>query len=157
MQDTQTSSEKIWAAFCASTGHNGPLPPIDQFGDTPELVDELLELVLAGTKRATCEIKRWFDSRGEPLPKPGDLWIITDSAGIARCIIETTLVDVCAVRDVDDEFVRIEGEGDKSLKFWKTVHDAYFERQAARDGFSYSDDMLCVCEQFKLVWPKDVN
>lgn len=126
---------------------------MDQFGDTKELGDELLALVLSGDKRATCELKIWFDNHEEALPKPGDHWIITDGSGVPACIIRTTRVDILPVHQVDEEFAYTEGEGDKSLKWWKEAHDAYYERQAAQDGFIYDDSMLCVAERFELVWP----
>jgi len=146
-------AKNLWREYCTATGYTGGCPPIDQFGDNKELGDELLELVLSGRKQATCELKIWFDNHGENLPKPGDHWIITNGSGDPKCIIQTTQVDLCAVREVNDQFARDEGEGDLSLTWWKTAHDAYFGRQARRDGFAYSDDMICVCERFRLVWP----
>ncbi|MEO9633406.1 MAG: ASCH domain-containing protein [Parasphingorhabdus sp.] len=147
----------LWEEYCNATGINEPCPPADQFGDTPELGDELVSLVLKGQKQATCELKRWFDSHGHPLPKSGDRWIITDGSGQEQCIIETTQVDLCSVREVDEAFAWDEGEGDRSLAFWKAAHDAYYKRQAERDGFVYSDEMTCVCERFKLIWPAQTS
>ena len=144
----------MWSAYCKATGHRGPVPPMDQFGDTRELGDELLALVLSGDKRATCELKIWFDNHDELLPKTGDHWIITNGSGEPSCIIRTTQVDILPVNQVDEEFAYTEGEGDKTLKWWKEAHDAYYERQAAQDGFTYDDGMLCVAERFELVWPK---
>lgn len=143
----------IWEEFCADKGISAPCPPSDQFGDTPELADALAKLVLKGQKQATCELKRWFDSRGLALPAIGDHWIIVDGSGAEQCIIETTKVDLCRVEQVDEAFAWDEGEGDRSLAYWKDAHDAYFARQAERDGFTYTEDMTCVCERFKLVWP----
>ncbi len=147
-------AELIWKAYCAATGQSGSLPPIDQFGDTPELGDELVGLVLSGDKRATCELKIWFDNHNEALPKPGDHWIITDGSGVPQCIIQTTQVDILPVNEVDAEFAFTEGEGDKTLEWWKAAHDAYYERQATQDGFIYDDSMFCVAEQFERVWPR---
>lgn len=143
----------LWEEYCTGKDISAPCPPSDQFGDTPELADELVELVLKGQKQATCELKTWFDSRELTLPAIGDKWIIMDGSGTEQCIIETTQVDLCSVRQVDEAFAWDEGEGDRSLAFWKDAHDAYYERQAERDGFVYSDDMTCVCERFKLIWP----
>lgn len=143
----------LWEEYCAAKGISAPCPPSDQFGDTPELADELVALVLNGQKQATCELKAWFDNRGVTLPAIGDQWIITDGSGAEQCIIETTQVDLCPVQQVDENFAWDEGEGDRSLAFWKDAHDAYYERQAKRDGFVYSDEMICVCERFKLIWP----
>lgn len=147
----------LWEEYCTDKGISAPCPPSDQFGDTPELADELVELVLRGQKQATCELKTWFDSRGLTLPAIGDQWIIMDGSGTELCIIETTQVDLCSVRQVDEAFAWDEGEGDRSIAFWKDAHDAYYERQAERDGFVYSDDMTCVCERFKLIWPPKIS
>ena len=145
---------KLWQDYCHASGHSGPLPPIDKFGDYPELTDELLALVLSGTKQATCELAIYFENHNEPLPAPGDHFIITDGADTPKCIVRTTQVDIMPVRNIDDQFAIDEGEGDKTLKWWKQAHDAYFIRQATRDGFFYDDSMLCVAERFELVWPE---
>ena len=39
------------------------------FGDTPEMAEELLALVLAGTKRATASLARDYGDDREPLPR----------------------------------------------------------------------------------------
>lgn len=147
------SAQTLWDAYCAATGHSGELPEIDQFGDAAEMADELLVLVLRDIKRATCSLARDFSTQARP--KRGDHWIITDGAGRASCIIRTTKIELVRICDVTAEFAFIEGEGDKSLSYWKREHDAYFTRQAASEGFVYDDKMIGVCEQFERVWPKD--
>ena len=147
-----TEAKDLWKAYCEATGVSGVVPDSDWFGDDPDMADELLALVLSGQKQATCELLRQFP-KGDA-PKPGDHWIITDGQKTPRCIIQTTQVDICKVRDVDAAFAWDEGEGDESLDYWKREHDAYFQRSALRDGFTYSDEMLAVCERFKCVWPE---
>lgn len=142
----------LWADYCAATGETGPTPLVDVFGDNPVMNDALLALVLDGTKRATCCLARDF-ADGD-LPKVGDHLIIADGAGIPCAIIRTCHVELRQIRDVDANFASIEGEGDKSLTYWKTEHDAYYRRQAAAEGFVYDDSMVGVCEQFDCVWPK---
>ena len=149
--DTDRLAEAIWADYIAATGVTEPHRGTDWFGDTPDLADKLLALVMDGTKRATCCLARDFTT--EPLPAPGDHWIITDGAHVPRCILRTTHVELKPIREVDAEFARIEGEGDKSLAYWKRAHDAYFTRQGEREGFTYDDSMVGVCEQFERVWP----
>jgi len=154
MTDSKAIITDFWKQFCEATGVNTPCPPSDCFGDSKALADELLELVLSSQKQATCELKRWFEHHGEAVPKPGDYWIILNGDGDPKCVIRTTHVDVCAVSDVDEKFAWDEGEGDRSLEYWKTEHDKYFVRQAERDGFIYDDSMLCICERFVTVWPQ---
>ncbi len=147
----ESQATKLWGAYCLASGHNGPVPDIDQFGDTVELGDELLALVMAGIKRATCCLARDFTA--EAMPKPGDHWIITDGRGTPNCIIRTTKVELVPICVVGDAFAFTEGEGDRSLAYWKREHDAYFTRQAAREGFVYDDSLQGVCEEFERVWP----
>lgn len=147
------TAEVMWEAYCSATGHQGELPTIDQFGDDPDMADVLLGLVLNGTKRATCCLARDFATADRP--KPGDHWIITDGSGRATCIIQTTAVEFVRICDVTPEFAVIEGEGDKSLTYWKREHDAYFTRQAAAEGFACDDKMIGICEIFEKVWPRD--
>ena len=151
--DTASLADAMWADYVAATGVIGTHRGTDWFGDTPELADQLLALVMDGTKRATCCLAR--DFADEPLPAPGDHWIITDGEHIPRCIIKTTHVELRPIREVDAAFARTEGEGDKSLAFWKSAHDAYFTRQGEREGFAYDDSMIGICEEFERVWPPD--
>ena len=142
----------FWGDFQAETGLPGFPRGVDAFGDSEALMDELLALVLIGQKRGTAGLARWFENDPDGPPKPGDLWIITDGRGKPACVIRTEKVDIVPVNQVTEEFAYIEGEGDRSLKWWLDAHNAYFEREAEREGFTYSDDMPVICEQFELVW-----
>lgn len=115
-----------------------------QFGDSPELADELLELVLSGAKTATCGALRDF-AGGEPMPQVGRRDIVLDGAGRPACVIETTEVTVQRFCDVDEAFAVAEGEG--PYEAWRSGHVAYF----ARNG-GYDPEMLLVCERFRLVF-----
>ncbi|HCR66770.1 MAG: ASCH domain-containing protein [Oceanicaulis sp.] len=145
----------LWAQFQAETGIKAPLRGVDAFGDSPEMMDELLALVLSRTKQATASLARWFVDDPLGLPKPGDLWLITDGRGSPACVTRTTRVDVMPIHQVDAEFAWVEGEGDRSYAYWITEHRKFWRREAAREGFEYSDDLDVVCERFELVWSPD--
>ena len=87
------------------------------------------------------------------LPQVGDLSVITDWTGTARCVIRTSLVEVVAFADVGDEFAAAEGEGDGSLAYWREAHLAAFGRELAGSGRSPGPDMPVVCERFEVVFP----
>ena len=55
-------------------------------GDSPELADELLALVLEGKKTASCDSLQ-FDAEGQifPMPKVGDKYLLLEWAPEARC------------------------------------------------------------------------
>ena len=111
------------------------------FGDNPHLADELIALVIAGTKTATC------CTPDDPnKSSPGERWIVLDGRGEPRCVIESTEVVYRRYADVDAGFDCDEGEGDRSLSYWHDAHRRYFTRLG-----KFSDDMMLMCERFRLV------
>ena len=142
----------FWGRFQAETGETAAPRGVDAFGDSEAMMDELLALVLAGTKRATATLARWFEDDPAGLPRPGDLWVITDGRGAPACVIRTTQVDVMPVHAVDADFAAAEGEGDGSHADWITEHRKFWRREAEREGFVYSDELDVVCERFELAW-----
>jgi uncharacterized protein YhfF len=122
------------------------------FGDSKELADELADLVLRGTKRATASALWTFEIEGKRLPKTGDLSIVTNWSGTPLCVIETQRIDVVPFMDVTAEFAATEGEGDGSLSFWREVHRAFFTRECERLGREFSDRMSVVCERFAVIY-----
>ncbi|CAB3934728.1 ASCH domain-containing protein [Achromobacter insolitus] len=114
-----------------------------QFGDSPELADELLALVLAGTKTATCGALRDFNAQ-EPVPEAGRRDVVLDGRGHPACVIETLSVLIQRFDQVDEAFAVAEGEG--PYEAWRDGHIAYFERNGG-----YAPDMMLVCERFRVV------
>ena len=112
------------------------------FGDTPELADELLELVLTGKKSATC----WAASEGDKGVVVGKRWIVKDGQGRPTALLETVELERRRFGDVDATFAHDEGEGDRSLEYWRQAHTAYFTRRE-----EFSPDMELYCERFRLV------
>lgn len=114
------------------------------FGDSPELADALLALVLAGKKTATCGALRDYGGDGEPMPEIGRRDVVLDGAGRPAAIIETTEVTRHRFDDVPEAFALAEGEGDYAD--WRAGHIAYFSRNGG-----WSPDLMLVCERFKLI------
>ena len=124
-----------------------PIPELYQhlrrfaFGNNPALADQLLELVITGFKTATCS------TEDEPNTSTlGERWIVLDGRGEPRCVIETTEVTYRRFNEVDASFARDEGEGDRSLAYWRDAHRAYFGRLGR-----FNEDMMLMCERFRLV------
>lgn len=120
--------------------------PRDRFGDSAELADELVALVLAGKKTATCGALWQYEAEGALKPTPGMQCIMLDGANRPRCVIETVEVEVKPFDKVDAQFAHDEGEGDQSYAFWRDAHERYFRRQGP-----FTPDMLVVCERFRLI------
>src|SRR6478736_232218 len=109
--------------------------PTFSFGDSPALADELLDLVLKGVKTGTC----WSVRDGQQT-EIGQYWVVLDGAGRARAITQTLALDQVAYCDVTPAFARSEGEGDRTLGYWREVHRRYFERTGG-----FSPDMMLWC------------
>jgi len=62
------------------------------FGNSQELSDELLTLILRGQKTATCATVVEFEKEGEAIPEAGELKLVVDYHSKPICIIEITEV-----------------------------------------------------------------
>lgn len=146
----------FWAWYAATAGNDVSARFYEafHFDDNEPSANELAALVLAGTKRATASLAWSFESSGKPPPKRGDLSVVTDWDGRPSSIIETTQVDVVPYEEVSAEFAAVEGEGDKSLRYWREAHWAYLGRECARIGRAPNLLMPVVCERFEVVYPK---
>jgi uncharacterized protein YhfF len=116
------------------------------FGDNAQMADDLLALVLAGTKTATCAALADYEKDGAALPKAGQRSIVLNGRGQAACVIETTQVRCQRFDAVDEDFAREEGEGDLSLSHWQESHALFFRRSG-----DFSPQMMVVCRKFRLV------
>jgi uncharacterized protein YhfF len=125
---------------------------VEHFGDSPELADELLALVLHGPKRATAGSLAAFEREGAPLPAVGDHWVAADGHGRPRAVLRTSEVRVGPLSSVDDQFAWDEGEGDRTRATWLADHEAYFRREAAAFGVTFDPDMPTVFERFEVVY-----
>ena len=119
---------------------------LSEFGDSEELCNELVGLIVASKKTATCGALAHYEADNEPLPNVGEMYIVADWAGKPKAIIKTTSVEVKRFDEVDEDFARAEGEGDLSYAAWRDGHIDFFTRNGG-----YSPDMKLVCERFELV------
>jgi len=149
------ATDAYWRAFTTAVATTADDYDVATFGDSPALADELLALVLAGTKRATASLLRDVTVAGEPMPRVGGHVVVLDGAGQPRCIWRTTEVSVKPLIQVDDAFAWDEGEGDRTRAEWLDGHRRYFARQAARQGFAFNDGIETVFERFTIVWPPE--
>lgn len=152
---THPDSEAFWRTYLASLPFGVAVPSMYTvwgFGHTAEDADALGALVVRGVKTATCSLMWMYEAEQEPLPQIGDLSIILDGTGAPLCIIETTELQVKAYQDVDAQFAYDEGEGDRSLAYWRDVHWRYFAEECASIGCEVSLDMPLLCERFKVVY-----
>ncbi len=152
--DTE-SVKAMWSAFSAAHPRlmqEAATCSAWHFCSTKADADELADLVLAGVKRATAGALWSYEAEGEEIPRVGDLSVITDWEGNAKCVIRTLSVEIVPFEDVSEEFAATEGEGDGSLEYWRKGHWAYFSQELAELGREPVLDMPVVCERFEVVY-----
>lgn len=124
------------------------------FGSNDKYADELSNLVEQGKKTATSSVYDIYLLEEEPLPKIGTYNVILDSQSNAVCVTKTTAVTVVPFKEVSVRHAYLEGEGDRSLKYWMMVHAPFFAEEYANylePLKQFTPDSLCVCEEFKVI------
>ena len=148
------TGEDTIARFVRESGLD--IPEYDAYAyGYPEMADEILAALLRGDKRATTGLKCLYELEKEPLPQAGQYSVILDSRGAPHCITRITKTEITPFREISEEYAFIEGEGDKSLSYWKDAHREVFTRECREDfRIEFSEDMDCVCEYFEVVYQK---
>lgn len=106
--------------------------------------DKLVELVLSGKKTATTSLYSGYKNN---IPKIGDKSIITYSNGKDACLVENTNVIITEFKNITKELAFLEGEGDRSLEYYRQIHKKFFKNRDA----SFNDNTLVVFEIFKVI------
>lgn len=128
---------------------NSVLQSTFQFGVLP---DKLADLVLKNIKTATTSAYELYED-GDQLPKKGAFDIILDSNDKAICIIQNDDVEIINYVDVSEKHAYAEGEGDRSLSYWRTVHDVFFENEFKNVGKVFNPNTAkVVLETFHVVY-----
>lgn len=145
-----------WQSYLDTLPINSPMRQkeyvAERFGDSPEMADELGTLIVAGTKTATCSSLWEWEADGDLLPTVGYITIILNGEGYPLCIIETTEVAVRPYNEVDAQFAYDEGEGNRSLQYWRDGHWNFFSRSLPKIGKEPAQDMPLVCERFQVIY-----
>lgn len=128
------------------------MPEHDHFCDNQSDADQCAHLVALKIKQATSPSLWWFEKNQEALPKVGDLAIITDWSKRPFALIRNTAVEFCPFEDISEAYAEIEGEGDRSLKYWKSTHWAYYQREMAPFGEKPEPEMTIVCQYFETLY-----
>ena len=119
------------------------------FGEAP---DKLADLVLQGIKTATCSAYDLYQINTEPLPQAGDYSVILNSSEEAVCIVKTIKVYVTEFKNVSEEHAFKEGEGDRSLEYWRKVHESFLTNELATVHKGFDENTKVVCEEFEVVY-----
>ena len=113
----------------------------------------MADLVLKGEKTATASAYDLYAVDNDPLPQEGIFDVVLDSQDQAVCIVEVTKVSVQPFHQVSADHTYKEGEGDKSLAYWRQVHEEVFTEWMSEAGLTFTPDSKVVLEEFRKVYP----
>lgn len=145
------TDKELWIEFSKKHNIDNCQYEAWAFGADPDL---LARLVLDGEKTATASAYPLYEIENEELPKVGEYSIVLDSEDNAVCVIRTKEVYVIPFNKVTLEHAYKEGEGDKSLEYWREVHQRFFSECLEEVGLDFTMDMKVVCEEFEVVYKR---
>lgn len=114
------------------------------FGDSTRMSGELLVLVRAGKKRATCST--WAEiAAGDALPQIGRCDIATTFDGRPALVNRTMELRLVQFDEMTEEMALAEGE-DETLDRWRAGHERYYRRLGI-----FEPSMELIWERFEVV------
>lgn len=105
-------------------------------------------------KTATASNYTLYKLENEALSSVGLHNIILNGDGKAVAIAETTSVEVVPFDKATTEHAYLEGEGDRTLKYWREVHKTFFKKEFKEIDQKFNNKIPVVCERFKLIYTK---
>ncbi|MBQ3966928.1 MAG: ASCH domain-containing protein [Treponema sp.] len=149
-----TQAEEYWEAYLAATHQNKEEAAFSgelMFEDEGFTGMSQLALILGGQKTAVFSPFPAYEINREPLPLAGEVYIVEDTNGKPRCIIEVTDVNVIPFGEVSWEMAQREGE-DENLQAWREKQREYMSDEADLCGFDFNDGTKVVFEVFKVIY-----
>lgn len=148
------TAEELWAEFCSkkNVDINTPYEAWSFGGSGDNIADKLANLVKEGIKFGTASSYDQYELEDalDELPKIGDYSVILDGNDEAVCVIRDYDVYVRPFNEVTPFHAYAEGEGNRSLQYWREVHKEFFEEELEGTKNSFTEDMRVICEKFSL-------
>lgn len=148
--------ENMWALYLETIGETPENTKKNyeawHFCNNEKDANELAQLTKAGIKQATAGLLKAYEFDHDPIPKLGDLHIITDWNNNATCIIQVKDVEILPFKDITERHAAIEGEGDGSLEYWREGHLRFFKMDAESMNLEFTEDMEVVFMIFDVVF-----
>ncbi|MGB7201272.1 MAG: ASCH domain-containing protein [Pyrinomonadaceae bacterium] len=144
----------FWEEFCRFSGLDPATPyQVWYFGNSDIMAHELAALVMSGRKTATASLAKTNELEPANAPVEDGYSVVTDIDGEPLCIIQTAEIRHLPFCHVRADFAFDEGEGDRTLEYWRRVHHDYFTREASKLGFDFDENSIVCCERFRLLFP----
>lgn len=146
------SVEAFWTRCCETLGSEASARGYTerQIGNTPALVDQILELIISGEKRGTFSLPEKL-ARDGTTPAAGDYVILTRYDGSAGCLVQVEAGATMAFDEVGPGELEIEGPGARDPAVWRDIHERYWTPMLAAWGKSLTISEPVLVQRFRLL------
>lgn len=147
-----TSARNMWGDFLDAHLENAfkEIPKVVRFAENGLNANQVAKLIVSGAKRANSPSLLGLQYRKEPLPHVGDLMVVTDWEGNAKCIVKTTAVKLRPYFSITEAYARLDGYD--SLQQWKEAHWEQYTLELAPFNRVPRESMIVVCQEFEKVF-----
>ena len=121
-----------------------------QIGNTPELVDQILDLIISGQKRGTFSLPEKL-ARDGTTPAVGDYVILTRHGGEAACLLLMEACETMPFDQVGPAELEIEGPGARDPAVWRAIHEQYWTPMLAARGQTLKASQPVLVQRFRLL------
>lgn len=150
-----SQEETFWQNYCKSLPHL-ERPQKAQVSAAPAgnfaITDELIALYLAGEKSAGSSLVEDFKSCADPLPQVGNYWIVLNRQKEPQLLLKTIKIEIHKFAELPAYIALAEGEGDKSVEYWKKVHREFYTPYLQKWGIKNLDEAQVITEFFEIVY-----
>lgn len=148
-------ARSYWSDCAAAIGEAADRPlRVRRFGNTPEMSNLLLGLILGGEKTITSTSPWLYDDDLQAAPAAGDYWVVIDGDGKPGAVLRTTSVKTLTMDTVTEQDSQYEGPSVRPIEAWRKVHWNFFTRVLAPLGRTPAADMPVTLERFEVVCPR---
>ncbi len=146
------SPETFWTRCCKALGPEARRRGYTarRIGNTPELVDQVLELIISGQKRGTFSLPEAL-ARAGTTPVPGDYVVLTRYDGEAGCLILMEACETMPFDQVGPSELEIEGPDARDPAVWRDIHEQYWTPMLASWGQAFTPSQPVLVQRFQLL------
>jgi uncharacterized protein YhfF len=155
-EDTAASGERV-SAFVAEARKATGLPlehySVRLIGSTERASEAIIPLVVARLKTGTFSLLAEYEESGTPLPRPGDLFVVTHFDGRPAFLYRVLEVELVPFGDIGQRHLDVEGPTLREREAWRTVHLRAWEALLERMQRKPSEEMPVVWQRFEVLHP----
>lgn len=117
-----------------------------KFAGDKNSCNELFNLVKKGIKTATSYL---YLNDSDLFQEEYSILINYDDT--EEILLKTTKIYKEKFINITKEHAYKEGEGDRSLEYWKRVHKKFFSKELSNKNIEFNEEIEIICEEFEII------